>query len=79
MESLNRQDPGPRQLGHQFQHVQISDSVSAHLGNTYNVSELLVEKEVKFYKELTRSRPRKPAQPPTVRNECAVQLVRSPT
>jgi hypothetical protein len=46
MESLDQQDPGPTQRGHQFQHVRISDSARAHLGdtyNTYNISKLLVE------------------------------------
>jgi hypothetical protein len=78
MESLDRQDLGPTQRGHQFQHIQIGDSARAHLGdtyNTYNISKLLVEKKVKCYEELTRCRSRKPAQPPTVRNECAIQLV----
>jgi hypothetical protein len=82
MESLDQQDLGPTQHSHQFQYVQISGSARAHLGdtyNTYNISKLLVEKKVKYYEELTRCRLRKPAQPPTVCNECAIQLVRPPT
>ena len=42
---MDRQDLGPTQRSHQFQHVQISDSARAHLGdtytyNTYNISKL---------------------------------------
>jgi hypothetical protein len=53
-----------RSLSHQFQHVQISGSARAHLGdtyNTYNISKLLVEKGVKYYEELIPCRSRKPA------------------
>ena len=47
MENLNRQDPGQPQHGHQYQHVQVSGDARVLLGNTYNISKLLVEKEVK--------------------------------
>jgi hypothetical protein len=53
MESLNRHDPGPPQHGHQYQQVQVSDSARVHLGDTYNISKLLVEKELKYYEKLT--------------------------
>jgi hypothetical protein len=79
MESLNRHDPGPPQHGHQYQQVQVSDSARVHLGDTYNISKLLVEKKLKYYEELTCRMSRKSVQPYTGRNECAVQLVRPPT
>jgi hypothetical protein len=39
----------PSFAGNQYQHFQVTDGARAHLGDTYNISKLLVEKEVEYY------------------------------
>jgi hypothetical protein len=82
----HRRSPSPMsdREGHRYLGIHVSSGAKALLGNennTYNISKLLVEKEVKYYEELIRcrSRSRKPAQPPTVRNGCTLQFIPTPT
>ena len=47
--------------GHQFQHVQVTDGARAHLGDTYNISRLLIDIEEEHHERLIYYRSRKPA------------------
>jgi hypothetical protein len=47
--------------GHQYQHVQVTDGARAHLGDTYNISQFLIDAEEEHHERLTCYRSRKPA------------------
>jgi hypothetical protein len=54
--------------GNQYQHIQVHEGATAQLGNTFHISESLIDTNLESYHKLTRSRPRRPAQRPPLRN-----------